>query len=687
MAPSKKATGKKRARSPAPAPAERPAKRRAMRPEHTLPPQSAPSKKRQRSESPAPEEPPAKRQAGAVPGPSALEAGRNGRSAQRKDVSVLARRLVPPARRGAPQSRSNFQVGSSTLSRPTSLKEEEEEEEDLRETPSLDDMPEFDENRAPAVVLPTEILATIFSLLLPPCHFLHAERRSDWNLTEPWANAMAMKRAIVRVCRSWYRAGTPFLYSEVAIRYFYQQRRLLKTLLRQPELAPLVRSISYYAEVGRTPLGRETTVHHDLGQIFALCTGLTHLKLLTRKSICHMPSFPPLPPSVTSLTISADHLAAYPWHTEQILQTGCGQLQSLHVPAEVACDRVRRLSFPQLHTLHFTLPHVAELAQCEWDMPQLRRLTLDLTRPSVRFRPSPVPRIMKPVRKFLKRDGRGAGLAFLCIAGGGLDDDDLTLDLPAECARITRLCPAVEHLVLPRVERPHPRHTPVPSVQYLDVWARRRRVKAPSREHPDPNYTVWRYCEAGVELAQWPALNGARVLDPDLETLVVDVPRAFDARERVVGTREWVGFGIVQRAGGEGGMLEVGDTRDPDVERLAQEAYMRRNPWIGDFNAQHAPENPWNVIRDNMFEVDEMVNVDGRMKVVRRQRARTAERMNAMKQAWRQIRGGDEDEDDDADEDEEEEEEEPAEEQPAATVPQRGVRRSARLAARIGDES
>ncbi|KAJ7038987.1 hypothetical protein C8F04DRAFT_1088148 [Mycena alexandri] len=223
--------------------------------------------------------------------------------------------------------------------------------------------------------LPAEILCHIFGMVLPSENLLTSSLHCGPN--SAWCNAMATKRALVLVSRKWYNNGIASLYRTIVIRRPFDLLALRDSLSTSTLLGGLVRSItlaSYF------PPTWENKVYHPMKRILELCPNVTSVNNLPPFLLPVRYSFPPLPPTVTSIKISpCDPLD----DVLDMLKIHCGRLEELSITVmQHDTFTAEKLVFPHLCSLRLTLGETTQGSQpalwtfaSKWDMPQLRQLT------------------------------------------------------------------------------------------------------------------------------------------------------------------------------------------------------------------------------------------------------------------------------------------------------------------------
>ena len=123
-----------------------------------------------------------------------------------------------------------------------------------------------------------EILQLIFDRIITPSCFI----APGYSVCEyPWLAAMAAKRNLPLVCRSWYHASIELLYRDIGIRSIGQVCALAKTIEGTPSLAPLVRSITFACFVGEL---HEVAYTWDAGTIMKSCQNLHRAAFIARSN-------------------------------------------------------------------------------------------------------------------------------------------------------------------------------------------------------------------------------------------------------------------------------------------------------------------------------------------------------------------------------------------------------------------
>ncbi|KAJ7092342.1 hypothetical protein B0H15DRAFT_170655 [Mycena belliarum] len=376
--------------------------------------------------------------------------------------------------------------------------------------------------------LPAEILHTIFGLAIPHEDLLNPSLVYGPN--SAWCHAMAMKSALVLVCRAWYLAGIDFLYRHVSFRRPLDLIYFCESLEETPRLAQLVRSINFMSYV---PPAMHDDISDSVKVILQKCTALT--------SVNDLPPFLPpsrlavaFPPTITSIKLSVfDHIN----HVRWLLREHCGHLEELTMPVDSpnggAIDLAledQELLFPRLHTLTLLLTSESAVPMsslgAKWRMPRLRRLTLSLPYStmleSAAFWWAAGPEDYCP---FLTRHGRT--LDYLAFNGYHRYDDEDVCELDPLIA----LCPAVTHLVVPHNYCASYGGAVHPSVKWLDVWF------AGASDGVDD----WPFMAS-----RFPNLVGHRIIDPGLLPHIPDPGLVFDPRVADEWALEFPGLVIKQ---------------------------------------------------------------------------------------------------------------------------------------------
>ncbi|KAJ7206285.1 hypothetical protein GGX14DRAFT_367369, partial [Mycena pura] len=88
-----------------------------------------------------------------------------------------------------------------------------------------------------------------------------------------WSADMHAKRAITRVCKTWYRIGVEFLYENVILRSIGQLPAFVRILETRRELASFVRRLEVSCVI---PRGYGLLFSTELEKLFNLCPSLSH---------------------------------------------------------------------------------------------------------------------------------------------------------------------------------------------------------------------------------------------------------------------------------------------------------------------------------------------------------------------------------------------------------------------------
>ncbi|KAG5653656.1 hypothetical protein H0H81_011616 [Sphagnurus paluster] len=138
--------------------------------------------------------------------------------------------------------------------------------------------------------------------IIPPNFFL--DPSTFQGSQSPWLKVMKMKKSIILVCRSWYFAGIPFLYEDIAFLRLPQIPAFVRTIKALPhggKLGQLVKGITLYAYI---PQGYGESFNTHMACILSDCP---RLERFIFNSPCSLPStarFPSITPSITYLSLN-----------------------------------------------------------------------------------------------------------------------------------------------------------------------------------------------------------------------------------------------------------------------------------------------------------------------------------------------------------------------------------------------
>ncbi|KAI4517094.1 hypothetical protein K525DRAFT_290177 [Schizophyllum commune Loenen D] len=343
--------------------------------------------------------------------------------------------------------------------------------------------------RSLASDLSMEILQLIFDRTITPSCFIGP----GYSVCEySWLAAMAEKRNLPLVCRSWYHASIELLYRDIGIRSVGQVCALAKTIEGTPSLAPLVRSITFACFVGEL---HELTYTWDAGTVMKSCQNL-HRAAFVAHSNYHLGLLLPVlhrdyayPTNITHLDLdiqpsceaflsgclpdmyrdSPPPFATLNMENLFTIEDFSLRLVELNLPLLTDITRYDDLSFPLLTTLSFavnswdTRRNVSQLAR-SWQTPALEYMTVTC----VAAGPShlnamalmgngmwlqPLLAVNGPHLRYLHIRA-GYSFGFIC---------DFTLDIKP----MLDACPLLDHIVLPpHAKVPHSH----PSLRWIDVW-------------------------------------------------------------------------------------------------------------------------------------------------------------------------------------------------------------------------
>ncbi|KAJ7155052.1 hypothetical protein C8R46DRAFT_1356323 [Mycena filopes] len=411
--------------------------------------------------------------------------------------------------------------------------------------------------RAPDVVakttiqdLPLELLELILELVVPPAEwrprlepkgfFLLDDGKPNPN--RPWEKTMTAKKTLVLVCRDWCALRRPSLYRDITVVSTRSLDALWWTRRRNESLGRLVRSLTFnFTAEPETTFGPPETSGRDMGDIVSLCPGLTQLNLF--QSNYHHPfnahqELVQIPSTVTSLGLGdrlnvAQLVSALDSESTPGI---CDRLLELHLPLWRIPPTEKPLSFPNLHTLHLTCTgaYEADLAEdpdapiptATWLLPQLRRLIF-------RTRSTQMRDPFREYFHFLQRHGHR--IEYLEFPDWLAEHWAYT-----NYEALLKLCPVLRHVVLPVPARASViSGRTFPTVRRVDVWCSR----AHAADADDADAAI---AALVADRTPFPNLETMpRMLDPALAEVILDLPRAFDARD--AGFFAWPGLVVLQR--------------------------------------------------------------------------------------------------------------------------------------------
>ncbi|KAJ7154480.1 hypothetical protein C8R46DRAFT_1296897 [Mycena filopes] len=395
--------------------------------------------------------------------------------------------------------------------------------------------------------LPLELLELILELVVPPPEwrprlepkgfFLLDDGKPNPN--RPWEKTLTAKKTIVLVCRDWCALRRPSLYRDITVVSTRSLDALWWTLRRNESLGRLVRSLTFnFTAEPETTFGPPDTSGRDMGDIVGLCPSLTRLNLF--QSNYHHPfnahqELVQIPSTVTSLGLG-DRLNVDQLVSALDLESTpgiCDRLLELHLPLWRIPPTEKPLSFPNVHTLHLTCTgaYEADLAEdpdvpiptATWLLPQLRRLIF-------RTRSTQMRDPFREYWHFLQRHGQR--IEYLEFPDWLAEHWAYT-----NYEALLKLCPVLRHVVLPVPARASViSGRTFPTVRRVDVWC--------SRAHAaDADAGIAALC---ADRTPFPNLETMpRMLDPALAEVILDLPRAFDARD--AGFFAWPGLVVLQR--------------------------------------------------------------------------------------------------------------------------------------------
>ncbi|TFK67366.1 hypothetical protein BDN72DRAFT_97708 [Pluteus cervinus] len=312
--------------------------------------------------------------------------------------------------------------------------------------------------------LPLDVLRQIIPLVLTPDY---GQATNPWCFLLPrpqsrWYSNMITKKALIRVCKSWYTATLPFLYQDITLRRVGAIFALSKTLEDGAEgLGGLVQSISVICAVPRVCLNlvgkrmqvvlsacpslkRLTysyTFVEPIGFYPALCVpsapNLTHLSLRGRIDYMNLPGI---------LSRVSESLAHFSF-----------QLGQFPVPTAI--------HFPRLETVvcsHMAIPYplpTLEDIDKFWSMPVLKTIKIEFSEGWLDTSGSLPPSNLDILERFMQRHGSNVtALQFQShLTTGDVD-----------FRRLANYCPILERLYAPWRRWVEPLDHP--NVKALFLW-------------------------------------------------------------------------------------------------------------------------------------------------------------------------------------------------------------------------
>ncbi|KDQ59879.1 hypothetical protein JAAARDRAFT_634893 [Jaapia argillacea MUCL 33604] len=133
--------------------------------------------------------------------------------------------------------------------------------------------------------IPSDLLSEIFTYLQLPARY-------TYGVLSPWDQPAGDLRSVLLVCRAWYASGLEFLYRNPCIASARSIRSLKDTLMANPRLATLIRSIIIPA-LSRSRSDRFfhpwiLSLDNNLSSIMNACTHLHSVSI----SYHHSDTFP-----------------------------------------------------------------------------------------------------------------------------------------------------------------------------------------------------------------------------------------------------------------------------------------------------------------------------------------------------------------------------------------------------------
>ncbi|KDR79120.1 hypothetical protein GALMADRAFT_242991 [Galerina marginata CBS 339.88] len=306
---------------------------------------------------------------------------------------------------------------------------------------------------------PPEILHLIFERTIPLPLLLDSSLSFSHNSL--FCQVLRQKKAIINVCRTWYRAGLPFLYECVYIRRVYQLLWLLRTLVHSPrnmDLKKMIKTIDIYCHV---PDAYGKHFERQLRALLCLCH---------RVASCNFRSSLPFTTSVWHAITNITQLSLPEGITlislESILSLISPRIESLsfHIPRPdpvsgllTTTTQPKPVHFPALRSVSIGLPPpsapILDGLLQSWGLPELENLTF-LMRV---YRTEPFR--ISTLANFCTSHGQRVRYLHFVVPW----PTSLQIDIQP----ILNACPALEHIVLSSRDWMPLAHT---RVRWVDVW-------------------------------------------------------------------------------------------------------------------------------------------------------------------------------------------------------------------------
>ncbi|TFK44320.1 hypothetical protein BDQ12DRAFT_672776 [Crucibulum laeve] len=339
----------------------------------------------------------------------------------------------------------------------------------------------------------------IFQRVVPPSFLLDSS--TSPGPQSSWCKTLRQKKAIVRVCKLWYKTGISFLYEDVCIRRVGHASIFLRTLENTNiNLGDFVKKLTIFCLIPKSYCG---TFSLQLQHIFELSPRISHFSYT---SPCRLPIPDVLPAMVGTIRhLTLSNAIQFPTLISLLSQLSTELISlSFHVPViDHGLWTTPHLTFPKLETLvcgvtPYGRRYLGFIAT-NWVIPSLQRLTLKLNGNPINWEPCI---LMGDFSSFCAIHGRQ--LKFLHI------HPEYWWSMAKYSINVQMLldaCPMLEHLVLHPNTAPPPTH---PGVKWVDVWA----------PHVRSDCAVdWRKLYLNLTLQHFPALKGVRVLFAALASL------------------------------------------------------------------------------------------------------------------------------------------------------------------------
>ena len=310
---------------------------------------------------------------------------------------------------------------------------------------------------------------------------------------------LRQKETLLRVCRSWYYIGLPFLYEDIGIVDLFQLNQLIETLENSPhQIENLIKQLTIYAFI---PKSYRHQFNYFISKLFELCPNLVSFSYLSpfEPPKGHIPN---LPLNITRLQLSH----SVPRHMVDDLLSECSeQLVSLSLtlwPNSIPPSQQLH-SFARLEELTFDLScrSIGTVAYYTglWQIPSLHRFIVQL-RGNPSHWPTPIP--------------TESLVAFCTTKGANIKYFHLHPEYwwsmnsyHIELQSVLEQLPSLEHLVL------HPRtqgKLSHPSVKWIDIWSSHILAEC-SKD--------WKVLFAQLVKKHFPRLISVRSLDSTLANL------------------------------------------------------------------------------------------------------------------------------------------------------------------------